>query len=394
MNKKYKFSYILIIAIIAKLAILSLFIKNPALYTVGSDSPYYLNEAKTLLKYGQYAWDYYGPVIPIMYPLPVYIFFLAGMVGIFGNVFLPVALVQNAMMIFSAFLLWKIGKELFGEKVAFWSALIYAVEPFNSFQSNFVLTDTFFSFFTVVFLFYAIRFLLESKTKDLVLSSLFLGIATLTRPVSLYFSVVLIGFIIFMFWRDRNKVVRKTILVLLTFLLVLSPWLIRNYVVFGRIKLTTITNFNLYFYNAATFLSVKNKTTNPEERLKMNAAYFSTVPAKNPQELMERDDFYKQEAMKIIGADPLGYAKVHAVKMVPFFLQSVWEYIYQLGFNPKGGVAPANMTSLLMQGDFRGMLQNFQRGGIVTLLYLSGIVFWLIIDLGILFCLLKWKNFT
>ena len=76
------------------------------------------------------------PLIPTDYRTPGYPFWLAIIYLIFKS-FTPAIFLGATIFSLSAPLVYLTGKQIFNEKIAFWSAVFFAVEPWAVFQGGF-----------------------------------------------------------------------------------------------------------------------------------------------------------------------------------------------------------------------------------------------------------------
>jgi 4-amino-4-deoxy-L-arabinose transferase-like glycosyltransferase len=190
--------------------------------------------------------------IPPLYPLLIFIFF-----GLFGTNFLSaifINVILSALLPSLAFLLvFKITKE---KKIALLTAILlsvnYVLVGFMTFQ---VARELLFACLVLVCFVFTYGSL-EAGTKikkniNLALAGVFLGLAFLARLEL----VVLMGPIIFLtlLWNSNiKKTLISMILILLAFIVIISPWLSRNYNLSGNpfgVELKSISISSLASYH-------------------------------------------------------------------------------------------------------------------------------------------------
>ncbi|MBK7866101.1 MAG: glycosyltransferase family 39 protein [Ignavibacteriales bacterium] len=124
--------------------------------------------------------------------------FLAAVYSIVGVKPWVILFLNCFISTFSVFLLYLIGKKLFTEKIALFSAILLAIEP-----HQIVYTQTFFSenlFIPLILLFFLffINYLAEHKRLLLVVAAVFLGLSMYFRPAANFlFIPVIISLYIF-----------------------------------------------------------------------------------------------------------------------------------------------------------------------------------------------------
>jgi len=167
---------------------------------------------------------------------PLFPFILAGVFKFFGQGYWPTRIFQVCISSLVPVITYLIGKEIAHERVGRVSAYISIFYPFYVFYSGYVLTETLFVFLSCLSLLYLIRFIKTGSYQDSWLSGIFLGLSALTRPIALGFGLF---FIMCYFFVSRRRL-KGVVIILATMFLVVSPWTIRNYIVFEKfVPITT-----------------------------------------------------------------------------------------------------------------------------------------------------------
>lgn len=180
---------------------------------------------------------------------PVFIAIISNFLGSVGFVFIA----QSFLFAFSCVFIYFLLKKFFSEKTAFAASFLFAIWPYNSFIANSLWAEVLFLFLFLLSMVFFVRGISSLKVVDFCLAGLFLGLATLTKPVSQFFVVIFLAMIAYSFWKKQislNKSVIFASMIGVVFLLVISPISIRNYVKFGTFELSSISGYNLYLYNA------------------------------------------------------------------------------------------------------------------------------------------------
>lgn len=246
MNKTLK--VLLIIILIA--LVLRVFVVIEVPRTMGDDEAEYLLLAKGMVSAGRYgfATDYSmtswnGIVIfddehmhlakehgirPPFYPLTVAAFFKV--FGISENTSVIPNIIFGTLIIILTFL---IGLKIFDRSVALLSSVFLITEKNMLAYSVVGLTEVEFIFFSLVSIYFFFSCFENKNRGKIIVSALFLGLAFLTR-----YEAVLIGiaYVIYFVYKERLAWIKdKNILVAIVILfLTISPWLYRNYLVFGN----------------------------------------------------------------------------------------------------------------------------------------------------------------
>jgi len=165
-----------------------------------------------------------------------------------------IALLENfSMAAASAWLVWKIAGDLApSSKAAWWAVLFYCFEPVGFLFSEKLLSDLMFATQLLLFVWLTVRFLRNPTAIRLVGAALVLGVATYTRPVSLFLALWLVPlFLFFPRQLSWDKRVPRAVAFVLLFTMTLVPWIVRNTKMAGYRNFSAIADFNLYFYFGA-----------------------------------------------------------------------------------------------------------------------------------------------
>lgn len=202
-------------------------------FTWTTDDTYttYLNPFLNLINYGEYMGDLYLEDSRY-YAVPIYPFFLGSVYTIFGSdSFLQVmALIQSIIDSISTILIYliilKVTKD---KKMAFISGLIHATYPFVLVWVPISVTEITYLFLSLVFL-YVVTSMKIGSLKMAITQGALVGLLVLTKQ----FLGLLIILPVILIILDKNTFKKKIILLLflgISFMTILSPWIVRNYIV-------------------------------------------------------------------------------------------------------------------------------------------------------------------
>ena len=155
-------------------------------------------------------------------------------------------------------------------------------------------------------------------------SGLWLGLASLARPVMLAFPAIIL-ILMLLRYRQMWQTVKHLIMLGLVFVIVLSPWIVRNYLTFGAfVPGSTLLGYNLiknnYYLTSDDYL----RQLFPPERMKVEMerllnARGDSLANYNPA---ARDRAYVREALARIGQRPDRYLVLSANRFL-----YLWFYI-------------------------------------------------------------------
>jgi 4-amino-4-deoxy-L-arabinose transferase-like glycosyltransferase len=235
---KYPRSLLLLLVVGMLLRVLFIAVHERPLY---SDEKEYDQLAYNLATKANYTYDTSPTAYrPIGYPAFVgFIYF------IFGHHLIPVKLLQALVDTLISLLIYLllVGRP---ERARVLGAALWAFFPPAVFYSNLLLSETMFTFFFVLVIWMLTRNNVGGTWQAVVLGGL-LGILTLIKPAIVVFVLVLP-----LLMRQLEIPLRKLYPITVAFILVLSPWLVRNYLVFGEFALSSNGGINLMIGNNAS----------------------------------------------------------------------------------------------------------------------------------------------
>ena len=182
-------------------------------------------------------------------------------------------------------------------------ALILAVYPTNTIFASIILSETLYTFLTLV----SLWLLLKTRTKWWygIIAGVIFGLATLTREVGW---LVPMAAILGWWWHDRltgrlRSFAGLGLIVNVAMLLTIAPWTIRNYVVFGQVvPISTNKGVNLYLGSNPD----ANGGNQPDTRV------FRFIKRTGHETEVEWERVCQRWAIEYIKTNP-----VHAIKLVP-----------------------------------------------------------------------------
>ncbi|MFC1525137.1 ArnT family glycosyltransferase [Planctomycetota bacterium] len=233
----------------------------------GEYEPY----VKSLLQREGYRSGHLYASRPCLFPL-----LWAGTWLIFPQTYLSVRLVLALIGSIISLLVYLIGKEMFNPKVGLLAALGSALYPPLIWYNTHLQTETLYIFFLLLFiwsllkLFPAVSIQTESRKEQqsvcpwdnklsigtMFMSGIFLGLATLSRSVILGFLPLVILWLFIIQRRLGWRIYKPILFFILGCALVLTPWIIRNWLIFKAfVPLTTEGGETFYLGNNERALS-------------------------------------------------------------------------------------------------------------------------------------------
>ncbi len=264
-----------------------------------------------LAKHHTFSGSERAPFEPDVSRTPGYPLFLAIAYIIFGHAQFIVILVQELLGVITVYVTYRIGRVLFNRNVGLIAAGFMAVDVGQILYANQLLTETLFTLLLSLSMYYLITSLKENRTREGILAGIFLGLATLCRPVTFYLPAFLILIFALCHRTDWLSSLRRYLITIICFVAMLSPWLGRNYYLFGELQLSSNQGITLLFYNTA-YLRAKTKSITFEEAQ-------SEIRREVQSELRDQDvnplrksAIYQRRALDEILQHPFDYAFVHS----------------------------------------------------------------------------------
>jgi len=318
MTLKNKVILIFSIALTIRLMFgLGLFFSGQELYSQAGDAPDYIQTAQNFLEKRIWSADSGNNPQPDNLRTPIYPLFLS----IFLLLKIPlfyVAVFQDLLMAVTAVCIYGLGRRIFSEKVSFFSAIIFALNPYlaSTFISKSIMTEpTAIFFLTISFLNLAI-FMKEGDNKNLTWGTIFLALLALTKP-QFFFFFIFIGLAIL--FSGRKEKLRISALSFSLFFILVSPWMIYNFLSFKTWQFSSVSNVTLYVI-ADYFQIWKKKNYDKNNETYIEKAKRITGAENAAQLFMpENSKNLSEIGKKIIFQDPVSFSFYHITHIPRLF---------------------------------------------------------------------------
>lgn len=123
-------------------------------------------------------------------------------------------------------LTFQIAKKLYNKKIAFYATLFIAFLPISIYYGSISFLGAMVSFFVLL----SVLFMLKNKVS---FSAISVSIAILTKYMAIFIVPVLL-YILYVNNKDRKKLIKKILILCFILLIIVTPWLARNYIVLGN----------------------------------------------------------------------------------------------------------------------------------------------------------------
>lgn len=314
-----------------------------------------------------------GTPVPNIFMPPLYPLFLYSVNSLVNNInfFLWVIFfLQLFFALISIYLTNKILLEFFSKNLSLIGTFIFAIFPLNIYAVSQISSITLQILLLNFFLLSYLKLFKKLELSQIFLFSISAALLMLLRGEFFIFAILSI---FYLYLKQKN--LKKIMLISLITLLIVSPYLYRNYNIFGVITITKSSGYNLLKGNHP-----KTKTEGtqmfqvvgeivPEVKVKLDQL-IAKGPSSNYD--LAQDKILLEQAIKFIKNDPIHYVKLYFKKIVAFMLIDLKaeypNYYSPLHIIPKIILGITSLVGIILSFNFRINALNF-----VTLYYFANI---------------------
>jgi 4-amino-4-deoxy-L-arabinose transferase-like glycosyltransferase len=235
--------------------------------------------------------------VPSAFYSPGYPLFLAAVYAVFGadpSPLVAVHMAQALLSVVTLFVIFRIGVRLHGRTLGWIAVFLGALYPALTFANQQILTEVLFTCLLCLLVLVALRLIDAPSKKEALLFGVLLAACCYVRPTILFW-----GFVPFLFLLRRvpfRRLALLSVLGLAAFVLVMSPWWVRNTVVFDRFVPFNTSSANPLLTGTYTMFGqdlAPNEiyepwTWSPEERLTKD----------DPKEELALNDEWRRQALE------------------------------------------------------------------------------------------------
>ena len=260
-----------------------------------------------------------GVPVPNIFMPPLYPLFLFS-IKIFFNSLEPflwsIQFIQLLLGVISIYLTNKILLQFFSEKLSAIGTLIFSLFPMNVYAVSQISSIILQIFLLNVFLYSYIKLFKKITNKHIIIFSLFSGLLILLRGE--YFIFVILSLIYL--YLNQKQIIKILIISMVT-LLIVSPYLYRNYNIFGVITITKSAGYNLLKGNhPRTKVEGVGMFSNIEKVIPEVKTQLEDLKSKGPAQNYDllQDKILMKQAIVFIKDNPLRYINLYVKKFLAF----------------------------------------------------------------------------
>ena len=270
-------------------------------------------------------------LIPDSFRTPGYPVFLAAIYGMFGRNIPAVIGFQIILSLLTSLVVYKIGVTAFNKAVGIIAFLLITINLELLAYPNYLLTETLFMFLLTTSVWFFVEYLKREKVVYFFLSALFVGLSTLCKPAGQYFPFIFFLVFLIKFRKNLKMFFAYSLIFVGIFLLVVSPWLVRNYRVFGHAKISSMQGYDLFLHRVAFLEGEKNGGSYEdyeEARIKFVGELQNII---DEQQLnsMEASIVAEKLGKQRLLAEPLPYIRSHIKGMIRIFVGHSLKTVYK-----------------------------------------------------------------
>ena len=305
-----------------------------------------------------------GEIVPNIFMPPLYPLFLYLVKIFFNNIdtFLwTIQFTQLFLSLITIFLTYRILLKFFSKNLSIIGTLVFALFPLNIYAVSQISSITLQVFLLNVFLYSYFKLFTSINLKHIIVFSLASGLLMLLRGE--YFVFVILSLI---YLYLKKKQLFKIIIIALTALIIISPYLYRNYNIFGVITITKSSGYNLLKGNhprtkvEGVGMFGKIEKVIPEVKQKL-----VELKSKGPQKKYDllQDQILMEQAITFIKDDPLRYFNLYIKKFMSFLFidlnASYNNYYSPMHIIPKIIIAITSFIGAILSFKLRLSITNY-----------------------------------
>jgi 4-amino-4-deoxy-L-arabinose transferase-like glycosyltransferase len=262
---------------------------------------------------------------------------------------------QILLNLLTLYFLYQTARLLLPENEVILSVILFALALESVLTAFFILTETLFAFLLALVTWTLARYHKSPAWIWAALAGLFTGFAVLTRPIAILHPLVIVMALLFTKTDWRTRFVHAVLSLAITAALI-APWMLRNYNTIGMFTLSTISNHNILFYEAAFVLADTQHKPSEQVKAELRVELEERLQSSGlPNTEANRARMESEMADEIIRADPLKFVYVHLREDLKGFLPGVSNLLNVFGVQE----GRENPISVLRYQGLQAALENY-----------------------------------
>ena len=271
---------------------------------------------------------------PELFRTPGYPLLLAGVYAVTGRSVQAAVAVQIALDAALCLLVYVLGRELCSPTVGLAAAWAQALTPAAIVASVRLLSGGLLALLMTAALILLLRCLKSARVATALAAGALAGAACLVRPIAL--PLVAIAALVLL---GRRRRWRAALGFVAAAAVIVAPWVARNYFRAGYASLAGVSDYNLFYCNAAAMLEADARMPLSGEQQRLMALREEAGDAWPPARRLNDPTFLRRcrrEGSALIARHPLAYAGVHLRTTPNVFLPAATDVLEVLGATAGG----------------------------------------------------------
>ena len=251
-------------------------------------------------------------ILPNLLMPPLYAYYLYAFTFLnyeVNNFVLLILFSQSVLASISIGVFYKINSFFFNRKISFYSSLIFSLLPIYLYSCSQISSASLTIFLAILFYYYFFKITNSNTFLNLFIMGIIGGLLIL---ISREFTLIIIISSFYLFWYSKISF-KNFFLIILVSLLVISPYLVRNYLIFDKIIIHSSFGFNLWKGNNQNSKVEGSDMVINELKSKINNV------TKDKFYRINEDKIYVNEAINNIKEDPERYLILYLKRTVSYF---------------------------------------------------------------------------
>jgi len=271
-----------------------------------------------LVKYKSFSfYNFDNQLIPSVLVPPLYSFFLYLIKIIIpfkeNNLLYSIFFIQVVLSTYSIYLFYEINQNFFSKKLSFINSIIFSLFPLNVYACGQISSINLQIVLSLIFLKFLFLITRKKNNKNIIIFSIISGLLILTRgEFILIFSLILL----FIIWQNKIKLIHLIKIVTIV-ALIISPYVLRNYIHFNQIFIVKSFGYNLWKGNneLSTVEGYENLSNSKFSKLSFKINNIE----KNKYYEINRDNIFLNEALNNLQKDSSRYIKLFFNKLFSYY---------------------------------------------------------------------------
>ncbi len=307
------------IYVLTFLILFSTFIRIPVILIYGDSNLEHEWEllVNNLIEHGQLVYEIFdnGILLPNLWMPPLYAYYLYcfSFIGLEDQNYIRLILLSQVLLAsISVAVFYKINKLFFSQKISFFNSVLFSIFPIYIYVSSQISSMSLQVLLMILFFYFFFQIIDKKNFSSIILFSFISGLLILLRGEFRIIFVVSI-FYLFLFFKIPIK---KIFLIFLITLVTTSPYLIRNFIIFGKITVVETSGYNLWKGNHPHAL--QNSRVEGSEMVSENLKKLNDSIPRDKFYRINRDKLFFDQAIKNIIKKPLEYLIFSLKKAISF----------------------------------------------------------------------------